>query len=362
MTDFFKNIIPTKIVDAVTDPLSEGVESITDAIAGLPAADEQIRFEHTLNTSTNKISYPIDLMGNNDEYKEFVAFEILGTSKTRIAEKFKNQKLSVPNSASALNYPSFAKNTASLLDKRTGKISSFTSDVVDSIVPDNLVDKADRLTDGAKKYETIIEQIPNSVIYMHMPNAGVSSSYEIQWGHESMGILANVDSTDDIGDALKNISIKGGKAIVDTITGSKIAEKRAKEAGYAADPKIEALFNGVGARKFQFDYDFAPRNETELLNALAIVKTFKYWALPGVRNEYSFTYPAKFKIKFLRVDGSENDSVFKINECYCTGVTIDQTPDSAWASFKNGAPVHFKMSIGFMEDKPLTREDIEAGS
>ena len=46
------------------------------------------------------------------------------------------------------------------------------------------------------------------------------------------------------------------------------------------NPNLALLFKGVNFRVFRLSFLFHPRSEAELLEALAIIKVFKYWSAP----------------------------------------------------------------------------------
>ena len=43
-------------------------------------------------------------------------------------------------------------------------------------------------------------------------------------------------------------------------------------------------------------------------------------------------------------------------------VDVDYTPDGQMTTFDTGQPVHTKMTVNFLEDRILTKTDIEAGA
>jgi len=354
MANFFKDIIPTKIAESANAPFSDAINSITNRIAGLPDQNEPVIFEHTLKSSVNQMSYPIDLLGNNDEYKEYMSFTINVHDKTSTKElAFKAGKIKKPKNTGS----SSSNKKPNLIDRISGEINNRVNSIVDVLQIDNISDFQN--TSNAPKNNSRLNTSTETIIYMHMPTGTLGSAYSPQWGEEALGGFANVSNQDDLLPLAKNIAIKSGKGLIQGLTGTKVVDKKLKDRGYASNPKIEALFQGVGLRKFQFDYDMTPRNEAEVHSVIAIIKTMKYWSLPGLADkEFSYVYPASFSIQFHNQDGSQNEALFSVKKCWCTGVEINYTPDAVWASFRNGAPVHIKMSLSFMEDSPITRNDI----
>jgi len=138
----------------------------------------------------------------------------------------------------------------------------------------------------------------------------------------------------------------------------------AKRAGIAVNPRNEAFYNSPNQRTFSFDFDFWPRNEKEARAVQDIITIFKYNSSPGFKeglNGSVFTTPNYWKISYMFNDGI-NNNLNKIGACYCTDVAVDYTPDGQFTTFGDGSPVHTKLTIAMLEDKILSKQDIEAGA
>ena len=69
-------------------------------------------------------------------------------------------------------------------------------------------------------------------------------------------------------------------------------------------------------------------------------------------------------------NNGENPHLNKIGACYCTGVDVDYAPDGQFTAFgpdsktgsKGGRPVHTKLTVNFIEDRIITKSDIEEGA
>ena len=66
-------------------------------------------------------------------------------------------------------------------------------------------------------------------------------------------------------------------------------------------------------------------------------------------------------------NNGESPHLNKIGACYCKDVQVDYAPDGQYTTFGGavteggGHPVHTKMSVTMLEDRILTKRDIEAG-
>ena len=138
----------------------------------------------------------------------------------------------------------------------------------------------------------------------------------------------------------------------------------AKRAGVAVNPRNETFYSSPSQRNFSFEFDFWPRNPKEAEAVEKIIAIFKYNSAPGFADKTMhsvFTIPNYWKISYMYNNG-ENPHLNKIGACYCTDVNVDYAPDGQYTTFENGMPVHTKMTVSMIEDRIITKQDIEAGA
>ena len=138
----------------------------------------------------------------------------------------------------------------------------------------------------------------------------------------------------------------------------------AKRAGVAINPRNETFYSSPQQRSFSFEFDFWPRNPKEAQAVEKIIAIFKYNSAPGFKDgtlHSVFTIPNYWKISYMYNNG-ENPHLNKIGACYCEDVQIDYAPDGQFTTFENGMPVHTKMTVTMIEDRIITKSDIEAGA
>ena len=144
----------------------------------------------------------------------------------------------------------------------------------------------------------------------------------------------------------------------------------AKRAGAAVNPRNEAFYNSPQQRNFTFEFDFWPRNKAEAQAVEDIITIFKYNSAPGFADKTMqsvFTTPNYWKISYMYNNG-ENPHLNKIGACYCTDVQVDYAPDGQFTTFDGelseggGVPVHTKLTVSMLEDRIITKQDIEAGA
>ena len=144
----------------------------------------------------------------------------------------------------------------------------------------------------------------------------------------------------------------------------------AKRAGVAVNPRNEAFYSSPSQRTFQFEFDFWPRNFNEAMAVDNIIHIFKYNSSPGFADKTQqsvFAVPNYWKIRYMYNNG-ENPSLNKIGACFCTDVQVDYAPDGQFTTFDGavteggGVPVHTKLTVSMLEDRIITKRDIEEGA
>ena len=135
-----------------------------------------------------------------------------------------------------------------------------------------------------------------------------------------------------------------------------------KRFGTAINPRNEAFYNSPAQRTFSYTFDFWPRNKDEAQAVENIITIFKYNSAPGLAAKGGlFVTPNYFKISYMHNNG-ENQHLHKIGACFCTDVSVDYSPDGQFTTFESGQPVHTRLSVSFLEDRIVTKRDIEAGA
>ena len=135
-----------------------------------------------------------------------------------------------------------------------------------------------------------------------------------------------------------------------------------KRFGTAINPRNEAFYNSPTQRTFAYTFDFWPRSKEEAIAVENIITIFKMNSAPGLTTgDGVFKNPNYFKISYMYNDG-ENPHLHKIGACYCTDVQVDYSPDGQFTTFADGQPVHTQLSVSFLEDRIVTKRDIEAGA
>lgn len=230
--------------------------------------------------------------------------------------------------------------------------------------------------------KTPSHSISTSAIALYMPPS-VKVNYTQQYDSDTETGLAGVAEATGVGIAnAEGAAAKAEAALQGIIGGVATNAKQilgefislagmgdpvrfaAKRAGVAVNPRNEAFYTSPQQRTFSFTFDFWPRNAEEADVVNQIIAIFKYNSSPGFAADTQksvFSIPNYWKISYMFNTG-ENPHLNKIGACYCTGVDVDYAPDGQFTTFANGQPVHTKLTVNMLEDRIITKEDIEAGA
>jgi hypothetical protein len=194
---------------------------------------------------------------------------------------------------------------------------------------------------------------------------GVEISSEYLWEPEALGILgaAVFKGSPDFGglksgwDSIKGVGEKVYAQSAGVATNAAGAGESGSFAaaalgatGRAQNPKEEVLFKGVRHRRFELTFDLAPLTAKDSIAVMTFLSKLHEFAAPElVGGGAFFKYPGTVNV-VIRGDGSSGGAV-TINRGNCAIISINcnLSPESIWASFRNGKPVHVVVTIGFIE-------------
>jgi len=137
----------------------------------------------------------------------------------------------------------------------------------------------------------------------------------------------------------------------------------------APNPRKQLLFREPISRKFEFTFNFSPRNEEESERAYQIIKRFKKHAYPTLNKTYAqgafYNFPAEFEIEYQTINEwgevVENDWINRIGRCALREINVDYASAGSYSTFKNGAPTNMMLSLTFEEMSLLDSDLVEKG-
>ena len=268
----------------------------------------------------------------------------------------------------------------------SGSLSRFRSGAINSVMN---TFGAEPVASGTTQEWFPQKKRLETIISLYMPHS-VTSEYGASYSEieDAGGLLGSV--LKDVGDgkSLGEIAANAGGGAVRkfaselaTVGLSAVTDQARALVGKVTrnieNPRKEIVFEGMSIRRFQFSFDFMPRNHTESETVKAIIKLFKLHMHPEVNNSTSsngmyLTYPNDFDIEFTyrpdpklieneKKETVENQYVNRINTCVLEGLSVEYAAGGQWQTFVTGAPTHIRLNLAFKELEPLTREHIEAG-
>ena len=236
------------------------------------------------------------------------------------------------------------------------------------------------------------KSITTAAIALYMPSS-IKASYQQTYEGDTAGIAGDLEaikggidkinasaggppgtsmSSQQIKAALEGatgIAIRQGKKLVGELVSMAGAGDPVrflqKRSGTALNPRNEQFYDSPDFRSFSYSFDFWPRNKDEAKAVNDIITIFKYNSAPGLKGKAGaiFELPNYFRISYMN-RGKENTSLNKISACYCQGVDVDYAPDGEPRFFEGdeGYPVHTRLSVNFIEDRIITKNDVVQGA
>ena len=221
----------------------------------------------------------------------------------------------------------------------------------------------------------------------------ISDTTQISWGEgtlnpaEAFGISFGNDffnkPTDALGKALKLITTTGSglennpqlqRAIQNALSATAVGQLGgnvsanqliARATGQVFNPNLELLFDGVGLRNFQFNFDFFPRNKKEAEEVILIIRTLKKRMSANRTASGNSTIggvfisaPHIFQLTYMK--GNKPHPVLnRFLPMALVDLKVNYTGSNTYSTFWDGTPTHMQMSLAFKELNPIYSEDYD---
>ena len=226
-----------------------------------------------------------------------------------------------------------------------------------------------------------------STINMYMPQ-DIEGQYGGNWDNQNLsnvaktalgtfGKAAGGDPVQALGDAFEGLgtlttnALSKGTVVANTISGIlgaanfgslTVNDVFSVTTGQVLNPNTEVLYKGPKMRTFSLNFKMAPRNQNECDKIKKIIETFKYATLPnfggaGDENTSFVRVPQIVDVTFM-TGNKPNEWVTQYKPSVITDFNVSYTPDGAWATLPNGAPVATTMSISFNETKMVYANEV----
>jgi len=227
----------------------------------------------------------------------------------------------------------------------------------------------------AKGYQNIILFMPEDLGSEMKGQWGAAG-----WGLAAQSLLKTVGTKDNLAEAVTtslaglNSALKigvyeGVTKAVNGITGGEadINQVMGGITGTIINPNVEMMYQAPDLRTFTLNFKMVPRNAKEAVEIRKICTTFRRAMLPSfggaawlnqAKNVGGLLTIPKIVQPTFMSGSSPNEYIPQYKPCVISGVTINYTPDGAWAAYKGGSPVATNLSIDFKETKLIFEQEV----
>ena len=130
--------------------------------------------------------------------------------------------------------------------------------------------------------------------------------------------------------------------------------------GNIFNPNMELLFKNPALRPFQFKFKLTPRSAEESKEVIKIIRFFKQGMAPIRSSSNLFLKsPHTFRIAYLHrgVDGQLHRGLNMFKEVALQSFGVNYTPNGNYATYSDGIPVAYEISMTFTELEPVFNDD-----
>ena len=225
-------------------------------------------------------------------------------------------------------------------------------------------------------------------IALYLPN-NIQANYGANYKKSETGLAgvigADLIGSRNVGDLLSRIGtegtfntirdalidtlgVKATTAVADLVTGGDLEGVVRKGTSRALNPALEAIFQNVDFRTFNYSFRFIPRSENELKQIDAIIKLFKFHMLPervqGQKIGTHLIFPSEFDIQYMYQD-QENRWYPFVTGCVLEKMDVSYGPGGESQHIRpidgSPAPTEINMNLQFSETEIMTKEKIVEG-
>ena len=218
---------------------------------------------------------------------------------------------------------------------------------------------------GTKTEPDTIQTLGSINIYLPnelMANAGVNySAKEVgQTGAIAAQKFQSVDdlSKADIGEIAGGVV---GDKIKSLVSNSTVGAIMPMATGKVFNNFSFQVFEGVGHRKFAYNFRMVPKSEKEAVEIKNICDTFLFLMLPGRSqanlgdvNVQFFDIPCQWQIEY-QYKGNKMKYHIQPGICFLESVEVQYGGDTGNNLYNDGAPMETTMTLSFVEIEPLYR-------
>jgi hypothetical protein len=223
---------------------------------------------------------------------------------------------------------------------------------------------------------TVLNSNMGTVVQLPLPT-NLNSTISMDWQQERANILretlmhnrelmGQLLATTSHKDALQSLDVRAAKAISDSTEDIQnlLARTFAKGRGgqsFVKNPRNEMMFTGVQFKSYSFSFNLVPFTKKDSDSIQKAIREIQKASVPSIGFERMFMiYPETWFITFMDGEKGGNEYLMKINECCCTGVHVNYSPNGETHNMHEGnAPLSVELTLDFTEVYVPCKENIE---
>ena len=168
------------------------------------------------------------------------------------------------------------------------------------------------------------------------------------------------DISKALGTGSGNIATEVVSGLSAGVTGLNKSQILARTQGAIINNNLELLFESPQLREFQFVFLFSPRSGSEAATVKKIIRYFKQgMAVKQAGTNYFLKSPNTFQLTYMHRGerGEIHSGLNRFKETALTTMSVDYTPNQNYATYYDGTPVAYQVTMTFKELVPIYNED-----
>ena len=174
------------------------------------------------------------------------------------------------------------------------------------------------------------------------------------------GTAMGEDIAKALGTGAGNIATEVVSGLSAGVTGLNKNQILARTQGAIMNNNLELLFESPQLREFQFVFLFSPRSGSEAATVKKIIRYFKQgMAVKQAGTNYFLKSPNTFQLTYMHRGerGEIHSGLNRFKETALTSMSVDYTPNQNYATYYDGTPVAYQVTMTFKELVPIYNED-----
>ncbi len=224
---------------------------------------------------------------------------------------------------------------------------------------------------------TVLNSEAGTTIQLPLP-VNLTSSMGADWQQESVGMLQywgkhNKNKLSEIAGSYKdgmagqidglaaNIINNGNKDVQEIWARTKSSSSKVGGVRLGENPRNEMMFKGMQFKSYSFTFMLVPYKQKDSDSIQQAIREIQKASAPAMRFEKMFMeYPETWWITFMSGSSRGNEYLMKMNECCCTNVAVNYTPQSDSSNMhEDNAPLAVELTLDFTEILIPTKETTE---